>query len=363
MGVLSSIHNNLTRHAVAVVEEHLDNVMSGGEMRDVDAGLLGRVGIGDEHELAAEVIHLDAFHALAGNVEGGLRGIREEGEFGCHRELFDTVVESDEQGEMDDRVTTGDRVVLDVVVVGAAVGRRDDEVVVLILVTVHGGVGDENFIGRVDREVKDIDGVTSGGSGEAVIVGAFGDECAIVPSKRYVFASFSVGFEEVSGQNVEDEVDSGVAAVSVGEDNVVVEGAGLCGKGVEAVELVGLALTDRVVNIHYIRHVDGEVEFEDIKTSCSVLQRVGVVACSGDALSAPCVREFTLADSVCGDDVRGGVNREDEREGAVAAVNSGHRVCIDAALGEGLAMPQVRQVVVTDGDLLLSVGGRVNNQR
>ena len=251
--------------------------MSGGETSDVDAGLLWRVGVGDEDETTAKVIHVDATHALASDVEGGLGGIREEGELRHHLELFDAVVEGDKQGEVYDGVTAGNGVVLDVVVESAAVGRRDDEVVVLVLVSVDGGVGDEDLVGRIDGEVEDIDGVAAVGRDKAVIVGTFGDELAIVPSVRDVFAGLGVSFEEIGGQNCEDEVDNAVAAAFIGEDDLVVEGAGLCREGVETVDLVSFALADGVVDALYIRRVDGEVEFEDVKTSGGVGQGVGVV--------------------------------------------------------------------------------------
>ncbi len=170
--------------------------MSCGESGNVDLHAFRTVCVDFADKLAVEVIDEHLFHAVAVDVEHCAGRVREEFEVGQHHVLLNAVVVLDVEGEMDDGVAAGECVVLDVVFVGAAVSRRDDEAAVGVFVLAHSGVVHVDVVCRVDGEMEHIDRVATVGGDKAVVVGAFGVENEASPFVRGVLASFAVGFRK-----------------------------------------------------------------------------------------------------------------------------------------------------------------------
>ena len=295
--------------------------MSRGEPGDIDLHAFRTVGVDLADEFAVEVIDEHLFHPVTGDVEHCRGRVREELEVGQHHVRFDAVVVLDVKGEMDDGVAAREGVVLHVVLVGATVSGGDDEASVGVFVLAHSGVAHVDVVSRVDGEMEHIDGVATVGGDKAVVVGAFGVEDKASPFVRGVLAGLAVGLGYECRQYGEDKVDRAVATETVVKILMEVEGAGLCGEGVETIEGVVASFADGVAEGDHIAVIHREREFEDVQATEGVLDSVEVMTRSGEVKAAPRIRQVAVTDGVGGQQVLRRVDSKVQREGAVTTVD------------------------------------------
>ena len=342
----------------------MHQVVARREVGHVNLGELRRVGVLAEEQLAGHAEDRHVPHALAANIQHHTRRVRVEGDFRRDGVVVNTVVESDIQGQVHDAVAVRQRVVLDVIVEGAAVGRGDDEVAaVAVFVLAHGRVTDVDVVGRVQCEVQHIDAVAAPLGGQRIVVIASHAILAAAPLVRYVVAGRRLGLHQVGRHHLQDEGHGAVTARRVAERLLRVDCAGLRCQRVEAVLRVVAALTDGVANGHRIALVNGELQLIDVVTAETVREGVVVGARRREHNAAPGVRQLRVADGVGLGHVARRVHREGEGDGAVTAVDGRQRVVIDTALRQGLSVPEIRQVVVAGNSCLGEVVRRVYVQR
>ena len=233
--------------------------MSGCKVEYVDLGELWRVGIVTADQLARDVEDLNRSHLLALDVQACTGRVRVEGELRRNGETVNAFVEGYIEGQVNDTVAVGKRVVLNVIVVNTTVGRSDDEAFVGVFVVGNGRVVHIDVVSRVQSEVQHIDAVATVGGAEGVIVVARDTVLASTPLVRHVLAGGRCGLEEIGRHHLQDEVHRAVATECTGVDALQLEGSIGARDRVETILRVRLALANGVVKRCLRRCIHGQL--------------------------------------------------------------------------------------------------------